>query len=105
MNFQLEIWRQDSRDAPGHFETKHVEDVDPEASFLEMLDTLNEDLVAKGGRTVAFGTGMRARKLGKGAMYLYGVRAGKVAWVGVTATSVATSPTAAKRYLKLAGLR
>jgi len=57
------------------------------------------------GRTVAFGTGMRARKLGKGAMYLYGVREGKVAWVGVTATSVATSPTAAKRYLKLAGLR
>jgi succinate dehydrogenase / fumarate reductase, iron-sulfur subunit len=59
VNFQLEIWRQDSRDQPGHFETKHVQDVDGEASFLEMLDTLNEDLVAKGGRSVAFDSDCR----------------------------------------------
>ncbi len=57
------------------------------------------------GRTIPFGPGVRARKLGRGAMYLYGVRSGKVAWVAVTATSVAKTPAGAKRYLKLAGLR
>lgn len=59
MNFRLEIWRQDHRDAPGRFETTHVEDIDPEASFLEMLDALNERLISGGERSVAFDSDCR----------------------------------------------
>ena len=54
MNFRLEIWRQDHRDAPGRFETTHVEDIDPEASFLEMLDVLNERLISDDKLPVVF---------------------------------------------------
>lgn len=73
MRFQLEIWRQDSRDEPGRFETKHVQDVDPEASFLEMLDTLNEDLVAKGGRSVAFDSDCREGICGMCSLVVNGI--------------------------------
>lgn len=59
MNFRLEIWRQDSRDQPGRFETQHVTDIDPGASFLEMLDTLNEDLISQGDRSFAFDSDCR----------------------------------------------
>jgi len=59
MRFRLEIWRQEHRDAPGRFETTHVEDIDPEASFLEMLDTLNERLISAGERSVAFDSDCR----------------------------------------------
>src|SRR5213079_302646 len=41
-------------DAPGRFVTYEVDGVTPEMSFLEMLDVLNEDLIAKGEEPVAF---------------------------------------------------
>lgn len=54
MNLTLKIWRQkDARDQGGLVEYK-VENVSPEMSFLEMLDVLNEQLVAKGQDAVAF---------------------------------------------------
>ncbi len=54
MNLTLKIWRQkDARDPGGLVEYK-VENVSPEMSFLEMLDVLNEQLVAKGQDAVAF---------------------------------------------------
>ncbi len=42
MNFKLEIWRQFESGQDGAFETFEVSGIDPEASFLEMLDQLNE---------------------------------------------------------------
>lgn len=54
MNLTLKIWRQkDAQDQGGLVEYK-VENVSPEMSFLEMLDVLNEQLVAKGQDAVAF---------------------------------------------------
>ena len=54
MNLTLKIWRQkDAQDRGGLVEYK-VENVSPEMSFLEMLDVLNEQLVAKGQDAVAF---------------------------------------------------
>jgi succinate dehydrogenase / fumarate reductase iron-sulfur subunit len=73
VNFQLEIWRQDVREEPGHFETHHVEGIDPEASFLEMLDQLNEGLIAKGGRTVAFDSDCREGICGTCALTINGM--------------------------------
>ena len=54
MDLTLRIWRQDGPDRPGRFETHEVADVPPEASFLEMLDLLNERLVADGREPIAF---------------------------------------------------
>jgi succinate dehydrogenase / fumarate reductase iron-sulfur subunit len=54
VNFTLRVWRQDGPQAQGAFETHEVRDVDPNASFLEMLDVLNEQIVVDGGRAIAF---------------------------------------------------
>lgn len=54
MNFRLKIWRQKSRDDNGMFVEYAVQGIPPDASFLEMLDVLNSDLVKKGEDPVAF---------------------------------------------------
>ncbi|MCB0829138.1 MAG: succinate dehydrogenase/fumarate reductase iron-sulfur subunit [Solirubrobacterales bacterium] len=59
MKFKLEIWRQFETGEEGHFETFEVDGIDPEASFLEMLDQLNERLTGEKRRTVAFDSDCR----------------------------------------------
>jgi succinate dehydrogenase / fumarate reductase iron-sulfur subunit len=54
MKLILHVWRQKSASARGGFERYEVADVSPHASFLEMLDVLNEQLVAQGIEPVAF---------------------------------------------------
>jgi succinate dehydrogenase / fumarate reductase iron-sulfur subunit len=54
LNLTLKIWRQASPAAEGEFKTYKVYEISPEMSFLEMLDVLNEDLIAKGEDPVAF---------------------------------------------------
>jgi succinate dehydrogenase / fumarate reductase iron-sulfur subunit len=54
MKFTLRIWRQKNRTAKGSFATYTVDGISPDASFLEMLDVLNTDLVKKGEEPVAF---------------------------------------------------
>jgi succinate dehydrogenase / fumarate reductase iron-sulfur subunit len=54
MDFKLKIWRQKNRDDRGGFVEYEVTNVSPDASFLEMLDILNVDLVKKGKEPVAF---------------------------------------------------
>lgn len=53
MNLTLKIWRQKSRDTKGGFETYKVE-ANEHMSFLEMLDVLNEQLIAEKKEPVAF---------------------------------------------------
>ena len=59
MNLTLKIWRQDSPTAKGQLVTYHVNDVTPDMSFLEMLDVLNEQLIAEGTEPVAFDSDCR----------------------------------------------
>jgi succinate dehydrogenase / fumarate reductase iron-sulfur subunit len=54
MNFTLHLWRQKDRGSAGAFVTYAVRDVSVHASFLEMLDILNEQLVARSEEPVAF---------------------------------------------------
>ena len=54
MNLTLRIWRQSGPDAPGELTTYQVSGISPEMSFLEMLDTLNEELILRGEVPVAF---------------------------------------------------
>ena len=53
MNLTLKIWRQSGPNAKGSFETHKVE-ANEHMSFLEMLDVLNESLIAQKKDPVAF---------------------------------------------------
>ena len=54
MNLTLHVWRQRDQKSPGKLVTYKVKDVSPHASFLEMLDVLNEQLGTRGEEPVAF---------------------------------------------------
>lgn len=54
MKVTLRVWRQPGPDAAGEMVSYEVEDVTPEMSFLEVLDTLNERLILDGSEPVAF---------------------------------------------------
>ncbi len=54
MKLTLHVWRQEGPNVSGRFETYVLDDVNPHMSFLEMLDVLNERLIAEGKNPVAF---------------------------------------------------
>ena len=54
MRLTLNIWRQSSTQAKGEMRAYELDDVSDDISFLEMLDMLNEQLIAKGEEPVEF---------------------------------------------------
>ncbi len=54
INLKLKVWRQKNAQSKGAFETFEAKDVSTDASFLEMLDSVNEDLIKKGGSPIVF---------------------------------------------------
>ncbi|MCC5916035.1 MAG: succinate dehydrogenase/fumarate reductase iron-sulfur subunit [Cryomorphaceae bacterium] len=72
MNLTLKIWRQNGPDDKGHMETYPVSDVNPEMSFLEMIDVLNEKLIAEGKEPVAFDHDCREGICGMCSMFING---------------------------------
>ena len=54
MKLTLHIWRQKSGSRAGRMERYEHTSVNPHMSFLEMLDVLNEELIAKGQEPIAF---------------------------------------------------
>jgi succinate dehydrogenase / fumarate reductase iron-sulfur subunit len=54
MKLTLRVWRQRNADAEGAMSTYQVDGISSDMSFLEMLDTLNEELILKGEDPVAF---------------------------------------------------
>ena len=53
-NLKLKIWRQDGPTTSGRFEDYVIDEISDEASFLEMLDVLNERLIAENKLPVVF---------------------------------------------------
>jgi len=53
-NLTLKIWRQDGPDTAGRFEGYKIDSISDEASFLEMLDVLNEKLIGEGQEAITF---------------------------------------------------
>lgn len=76
MKLTLHIWRQASPTAQGRFETYLAEDVSPHASFLEMLDQVNERLIAKGDDPIAFDSDCREGICGTCGFMISGVAHG-----------------------------
>ena len=54
LNLTLKIWRQAGPEQPGALRSYALSGISPDMSFLEMLDVLNEQLIAKGEEPVAF---------------------------------------------------
>ena len=73
MNLTLRIWRQAGPSAPGRLETVRATNVNPEMSFLEMLDVVNEELVATGTEPIAFDHDCREGICGACSMTINGV--------------------------------
>jgi succinate dehydrogenase / fumarate reductase iron-sulfur subunit len=53
-NLTLRIWRQAGPADAGHFEDHTIDEISDEASFLELLDVLNERLISEGKEAIAF---------------------------------------------------
>ena len=75
-SFKLRVWRQASRNAPGKFVDYEVKDVSSDASFLEMLDLVNDTLSRAGEATIAFDSDCREGICGSCACLVNGVAHG-----------------------------
>ena len=54
LNLTLKVWRQKDKSDKGKFETYKLKDLDTHMSFLEMMDVLNEELIANNIEPIAF---------------------------------------------------
>lgn len=54
MKLTLKIWRQENANAKGAIQTYPIDGIEPDMSFLEMLDVLNEQLINQGDNPVVF---------------------------------------------------
>ena len=54
MNLTLHVWRQKNGSSAGRMERYDAKDVNADMSFLEMLDVVNEKLIAEGKEPIAF---------------------------------------------------
>jgi len=72
MDFTLKIWRQKSALAKGKFVSYPIGNISSDSSFLEMMDQLNEQLVAKDEEPVAFDHDCREGICGVCSLYING---------------------------------
>jgi succinate dehydrogenase / fumarate reductase iron-sulfur subunit len=79
MDLTLHVWRQASRDSEGAFATYPAKGISPDASFLEMLDIVNEELTAKGEQPIHFEHDCREGICGSCGMMINGVAHGPAA--------------------------
>ncbi|MFZ3230086.1 MAG: succinate dehydrogenase/fumarate reductase iron-sulfur subunit [Pseudobdellovibrio sp.] len=54
INLTLKVWRQKNTEAKGDFVNYEAKQVSPDASFLEMIDAVNEEIIKKGEEPIAF---------------------------------------------------
>jgi succinate dehydrogenase / fumarate reductase, iron-sulfur subunit len=72
MKLNLKIWRQENAKAAGKMVDYTVDHIEPDMSFLEMLDILNDQLIVKGQDTVAFDHDCREGICGMCSLYING---------------------------------
>ena len=83
MNLKLHVWRQKSATSEGSFVEYAANDISPDASFLEMLDVVNEQLIEKGEEAIHFEHDCREGICGSCGMMINGIAHGPI---GGTAT-------------------
>ena len=72
MDLTLKVWRQKNRNAQGALETYNISGISENASFLEMLDVMNEQLINEGQEPVAFDHDCREGICGSCSLYING---------------------------------
>jgi len=76
LNLTLKVWRQDGRRQAGQFETYTV-GISEDASFLEMLDVVNEKLIEEGKEPITFESDCREGICGTCGFTVNGIPHGK----------------------------
>ena len=76
MHITLRVWRQLGREDAGRLVTYEAPDVNPDMSFLEMLDVVNEGLIERGERPIAFDHDCREGNCGSCSLMIDGVAHG-----------------------------
>ena len=72
MKLALKIWRQNNASSPGKMVDYTVDNIEPDMSFLEMLDILNDELIVNGEDTVAFDHDCREGICGMCSLFING---------------------------------
>lgn len=72
-NYTLKVWRQKSANAEGHFEEIAAPNIPASASFLEMLDIVNEGIETGGKESVHFDSDCREGICGMCSLVINGV--------------------------------
>ncbi|MDR2854012.1 MAG: succinate dehydrogenase/fumarate reductase iron-sulfur subunit [Prevotellaceae bacterium] len=72
INVTLKIWRQAGPKVKGRFETYALNNISTDASFLEMMDILNEQLVREHKEPIAFDHDCREGICGMCSLYING---------------------------------
>jgi succinate dehydrogenase / fumarate reductase iron-sulfur subunit len=72
----LRVWRQAGPNAQGRLVDYTADHVSPDMSFLEMLDVVNEDLIAKGDDPIAFDSDCREGICGACGVMINGIAHG-----------------------------
>jgi succinate dehydrogenase / fumarate reductase, iron-sulfur subunit len=83
MDLTLHVWRQSGPNAEGRFATYPAKGISPDASFLEMLDVVNEELIGRGDEAIHFEHDCREGICGSCGVMINGVAHGPL---GGTAT-------------------
>jgi succinate dehydrogenase / fumarate reductase iron-sulfur subunit len=78
MNLTLKVWRQRNSSEKGKMVDYQVSNISEHMSFLEMMDILNEQLIAKGEDPVAFDHDCREGICGSCSMFINGEAHGPV---------------------------
>ncbi len=73
MNLTLKVWRQKSIHDDGLIETYQAEDIPTEASFLEMLDIVNQRIISDGGEPIHFDYDCREGICGQCSLTINGI--------------------------------
>lgn len=73
MTLNLHIWRQEGPERPGKLVPYKAEDVNPDMSFLEMLDVVNIDLIKRGEEPIEFDSDCREGICGMCSLVINGV--------------------------------
>jgi succinate dehydrogenase / fumarate reductase iron-sulfur subunit len=76
MNFTLKIWRQKNASDPGRMVDYQATGIIADMSFLEMLDVVNEGLIAKGEEPIAFDSDCREGICGTCSLVINGIAHG-----------------------------
>src|SRR5438876_8796965 len=76
MNLTLRVWRQKDASSPGRLVEYPARNILPDMSFLEMLDVVNEELIARGEEPIAFDSDCREGICGTCSLVINGIAHG-----------------------------